>query len=89
MDLFVIHIINSYLYFPPGSCNHKGIASVGKPVVSQLNANLNAGYRFGGWGKDSKPNRGFESMYWYGAYSSASVHDFDLYSDYQNLVLRN
>ncbi|XP_041710233.1 olfactomedin-4 [Coregonus clupeaformis] len=72
-----------------GSCNHKGIASVGKPVVSQLNANLNAGYRFGGWGKDSKPNRGFESMYWYGAYSSASVHDFYLYSDYQNLVLRN
>uniref|UniRef100_A0A8C7DUC1 Si:ch211-173a9.6 n=1 Tax=Oncorhynchus kisutch TaxID=8019 RepID=A0A8C7DUC1_ONCKI len=25
-----------------GSCNHKGIASVGKPVISQLNANLNA-----------------------------------------------
>uniref|UniRef100_A0A8C8CLQ9 Olfactomedin-like domain-containing protein n=1 Tax=Oncorhynchus tshawytscha TaxID=74940 RepID=A0A8C8CLQ9_ONCTS len=64
--------LEDYLYFPPGSCNHKGIASVGKPVVSQLNANLNAGYRFGGWGKDSKPSRGFESMYWYGAYSSAS-----------------
>jgi hypothetical protein len=50
---------------------------------------LNAGYRFGGWGKDSKLNRGFESMYWYGAYSSASVNTFDLYSNYQNLVLRN
>ncbi|KAM9568092.1 LOW QUALITY PROTEIN: olfactomedin-4 [Salvelinus alpinus] len=61
-----------------GSCNHKGIASVGKPVISQLNVNLNLG-----------GDRGFESMYWYGAYSSASVHNFLLYSDYQNLVLIN
>ncbi|KAL0969133.1 hypothetical protein UPYG_G00222980 [Umbra pygmaea] len=72
-----------------GSCNHKGIASVGKPVVSQLNAHLNPGFRYGGWGKDSKPNRGLDSMYWYGAYSSASLHNLYLYSDYQNLVLRN
>ncbi|KAK1894300.1 Olfactomedin-4 [Dissostichus eleginoides] len=48
-----------------GSCAHTGIIKVSKPVVSQLNANLNAGYKYGGWGKDSKPVPDRESMYWY------------------------
>ncbi|KAM4625892.1 uncharacterized protein ACJ7VT_004192 [Polymixia lowei] len=72
-----------------GKCNHKGIMSISKPMVSQLNAHLNAQYRFGGWGKDSKPARGYESMYWYGGYSSPSVYDFFLYSNYDNLILRS
>ncbi|KAF7670213.1 hypothetical protein LDENG_00043460 [Lucifuga dentata] len=72
-----------------GNCNHKGILSVTKPVVVQLNAHLNSGYQFGGWGKDSKPVRGYESMYWYGAYSTPSVYEFYLYSNYDKLLLRS
>ncbi|XP_047467860.1 olfactomedin-4-like [Mugil cephalus] len=57
-----------------GNCNHTGITAVSKPIVIQLNAHLNPGYKYGGWGKDSKPVRGFESMHWYGAYSTPSVY---------------
>eukprot|EP00064_Thunnus_orientalis_P001905 superscaffoldBa00000131_g1909 len=72
-----------------GNCNHTGIMSISKPMVVQLNAHLNAGFQYGGWGKDSKPVRGYESMYFYGAYSSPSVHDFYLYSNYENLIQRS
>ncbi|KAK2826153.1 hypothetical protein Q5P01_020367 [Channa striata] len=72
-----------------GNCNHTGIMSLSKPLVVQVNAHLNAGFQYGGWGKDSKPVRGYESMYFYGAYSSPSVHDFYLYSDYEKLILRS
>ncbi|XP_008336378.2 olfactomedin-4-like, partial [Cynoglossus semilaevis] len=48
-----------------GNCNHTGILSISKPMVAQLNAHLSSGYVFGGWGKDSKPLRGYESMYFY------------------------
>ncbi|KAM3871351.1 olfactomedin-4-like [Diretmus argenteus] len=70
-----------------GNCNHTGITGVSKPMVMQLNAHLNAAYKFGGWGKDSKPVRGHESMYWYGAYSTPSVYEFYLYSNYHKLIL--
>ncbi|KAF3844782.1 hypothetical protein F7725_007945 [Dissostichus mawsoni] len=63
-----------------GSCAHTGIIKVSKPVVSQLNANLNAGYKYGGWGKDSKPVPDRESMYWYSGYSSASIVDIRFYT---------
>lgn len=62
---------------------------ISKPMVAQLNAHLSPSYQYGGWGKDSKPVRGYESMYFYGAYSSASVYDFFLYSDYEKLLLRS
>lgn len=58
-------------------------------MVIQLNAHLNAGYLYGGWGKDSKPVRGYESMYFFGAYSTPSVHTFYLYSDFEKLLLRS
>nr|XP_033472262.1 olfactomedin-4-like [Epinephelus lanceolatus] len=63
--------------------------AVSKPTVIQLNAHLSAGYQYGGWGKDSKPVRGYESMYFYGAYTSPYVYDFYLYSDYEKLILRS
>ncbi|XP_028994220.1 olfactomedin-4 [Betta splendens] len=72
-----------------GNCNHTGILSLSKPMVLQINAHLNAGYQYGGWGKDSKPVRGSESMYFYGAYTGPAVHDFYLYSDYDKLILRS
>ncbi|XP_047467858.1 olfactomedin-4-like [Mugil cephalus] len=72
-----------------GNCNHTGIMRLSKPMVVQLNAHLNAGYQYGGWGKDSKPLRGLESMYFYGAYTGPAVHDFYLYSDYEKLLLRS
>ncbi|XP_037602805.1 olfactomedin-4 [Sebastes umbrosus] len=72
-----------------GNCNHTGIMGLSKPTVVQVNAHLNAGFQYGGWGKDSKPVRGYESMYFYGAYSSPSVHDFYLYSNYEKLILRS
>ncbi|KAI4803671.1 hypothetical protein KUCAC02_025332 [Chaenocephalus aceratus] len=72
-----------------GNCNRTGIMSIGKPMVVQLNAHLNAGYQYGGWGKDSKPVRGYESMYFYGAYTSYYIYDFYLYSNYENLILRS
>ncbi|XP_072222139.1 olfactomedin-4 [Leuresthes tenuis] len=72
-----------------GNCNHTGILSISKPTVSQLNAHLAPSYLYGGWGKDSKPVRGYENMYFYGGYSSPSVHNFYLYSDYDKLILRD
>ncbi|KAF3701292.1 Olfactomedin-4 [Channa argus] len=72
-----------------GSCAHTGIIKVSKPIVSQLNAHLNAGYKFGGWGKDTKPVPDRESMYWYSGYTSGSIVDIRFYTNYKNLILRN
>ncbi|XP_029900771.1 olfactomedin-4 [Myripristis murdjan] len=72
-----------------GSCAHTGIIKISKPIVSQLNAHLSTSYKFGGWGKDSKPIPDRESMYWYSAYSSAAIHDIRFYTNYKNLILRN
>ncbi|XP_028994218.2 olfactomedin-4-like [Betta splendens] len=72
-----------------GNCNHTGIMSISKPMVLQINAHLNPGYQYGGWGKDSKPVRGSESMYWYGAYNKPAVYEFYLYSDYDKLIQRS
>ncbi|XP_034015235.1 olfactomedin-4-like isoform X1 [Thalassophryne amazonica] len=72
-----------------GNCNNTGIGTISKPMVAQLNAHLNPSYQYGGWGKDSKPVRGYESMYWYGAYTGAAVYDFYLYSNYDKLILRS
>ncbi|KAM4724546.1 olfactomedin-4 [Anableps anableps] len=71
-----------------GSCAHSGIIRVGNPVVSHLNAHLNAGYLFGGWGKDSNPIPERESMYWYSGYSSAAMVDIRFYTNYKNFILR-
>ncbi|XP_068195824.1 olfactomedin-4 [Antennarius striatus] len=72
-----------------GSCAHTGIIKVSKPIVSHLNAHLNSGYKFGGWGKDSKPVPDRESMYWYSGYTSGSIVDIRFYTNYKNLILRN
>ncbi|XP_023273012.1 olfactomedin-4-like [Seriola lalandi dorsalis] len=72
-----------------GSCAHTGIIKVSKPIVSQLNAHLNSGYKFGGWGKDSKPVPDRESMYWYSGYTTGSIVDIRFYTNYKNLILRN
>lgn len=63
--------------------------ALSKPTVVQLNAHLSATYQYGGWGKDSKPARGYESMYFYGGFSGPAVHDFYLYSNYDKLLLRS
>uniref|UniRef100_I3KWE7 Olfactomedin 4, tandem duplicate 1 n=1 Tax=Oreochromis niloticus TaxID=8128 RepID=I3KWE7_ORENI len=65
------------------------VITLSKPIVSQLNAHLNAGYKFGGWGKDSKPIPDRESMYWYSGYTGASIIDIRFYTNYKNLILRN
>lgn len=82
-----IHVI-TFPFFS-GNCNNTGIVSVSKPLVAQLNAHLLSTYQYGGWGKDSKPLRGYESMYFYGAHTSPHVYDFYLYSDYNRLILRS
>uniref|UniRef100_A0A3B1JHE7 Olfactomedin-4-like n=1 Tax=Astyanax mexicanus TaxID=7994 RepID=A0A3B1JHE7_ASTMX len=71
-----------------GSCQHKGILRVGKPVVSQLNANLGTGYIYGGWGKDSHPLPGTENRYWYSAATTTVVRYMSVYSDYYKLIMR-
>ncbi|XP_054652982.1 olfactomedin-4 [Dunckerocampus dactyliophorus] len=70
-----------------GNCNHTGIMSIGKPMVAQLNSHLQTGYIYGGWGKDSKPAKGSESMYFYSGYSDVLTHQFYFYLDYKNLLL--
>uniref|UniRef100_A0A8C8C2H7 Olfactomedin-like domain-containing protein n=1 Tax=Oncorhynchus tshawytscha TaxID=74940 RepID=A0A8C8C2H7_ONCTS len=67
---------------------HGGITRGSKPIVSQLNAHLNARFKWGGWGKDSKPVHGSESQYWYSGYSGASIVDMRFYSSYNNRILR-
>lgn len=76
-------------FFSVGNCNHTGIVSVSKPTLIHINAHLKAEYQYGGWGKDSKPVRGHESMFWYGAYSDPSVFEFYLYSSYDKLIQRS
>ncbi|XP_036449843.1 LOW QUALITY PROTEIN: olfactomedin-4 [Colossoma macropomum] len=71
-----------------GSCKHGGILRVGKPVVSQLNANLNTGYTYGGWGKDTNPLPGSENMYWYSASTDTVVRYISVYTDYYRLIMR-
>uniref|UniRef100_A0A8C6TEM5 Si:ch211-173a9.6 n=1 Tax=Neogobius melanostomus TaxID=47308 RepID=A0A8C6TEM5_9GOBI len=72
-----------------GNCNGTGIVSLSKPNVIQLNAHLSGGYLYGGWAKDSKPLRGYESMYVYGAHTGPNIYDFYLYRDYDSLILRS
>ncbi|XP_051579198.1 olfactomedin-4 [Myxocyprinus asiaticus] len=71
-----------------GSCKHGGILRIGKPIVSQLNADLNAGYKYGGWGKDSKPLPGSENMNWYSGFTDTLVSRITLYADYYKLIMR-
>lgn len=71
-----------------GSCAHTGIIKVSKPIVSQFNAHLSVGYKYGGWGKDSKPIPDRESMYWYSGYSRQSIVDIRFYTSYKQLILR-
>ncbi|XP_029317053.1 olfactomedin-4-like [Cottoperca gobio] len=72
-----------------GSCAHTGIIKVSKPIVSHLNAHLNTAYKYGGWGKDSKPVPDRASMYWYSGYSRGIIVDIRFYTNYKNLILRN
>ncbi|XP_036397371.1 olfactomedin-4 [Megalops cyprinoides] len=72
-----------------GSCKHGGISRISKPIISQLNAHISNSYIYGGWGKDSKPLPGFESMYWYSGQTSTVMTHINLYSDYHRLILRS
>ncbi|KAM9842959.1 olfactomedin-4 [Aulostomus maculatus] len=72
-----------------GSCAHTGISRVSKPIVSQLNAHLNSLYKYGGWGKDSKPVPDRESMYWYAGKTNPAIVEILFYTNYKNLILRN
>uniref|UniRef100_A0A096M2H3 Si:ch211-173a9.6 n=1 Tax=Poecilia formosa TaxID=48698 RepID=A0A096M2H3_POEFO len=72
-----------------GNCNHTGILSFSNPLVVQFNGHLSSSYVYGGWGKDSKPIRGYENLHFYGAYTSpGGVYDFYFYTNYENLLLR-
>ncbi|XP_052000923.1 olfactomedin-4 [Xyrauchen texanus] len=71
-----------------GICNHGGIRKISQPFISQLNADLNAGYKYGGWGKDSKPLPGSENMNWYSGFSDTLVSRITLYDDYYKLIMR-
>ncbi|XP_030620589.1 olfactomedin-4 [Chanos chanos] len=71
-----------------GSCKHGGISRLSKPIISQFNAHLSASYRYGGWGKDTNPLPGSETMYWYSGSSDTLVKIITLYSDYYKLIMR-
>ncbi|XP_058255690.1 olfactomedin-4 [Hemibagrus wyckioides] len=71
-----------------GSCDHGFISRLSKPIISHLNAHLNAGHRYGGWGKDSNPLHGFENMYWYSGSSNTLVSQVNVYADYYRLIMR-
>ncbi|KAK9959318.1 hypothetical protein ABG768_009448 [Culter alburnus] len=71
-----------------GICNHGGIRKISKPIISQLNADLNGGFKFGGWGKDSKPLPGSENMYWYSGFTDTLVSKVTQYTDYYKLITR-
>ncbi|KAB5562097.1 hypothetical protein PHYPO_G00014100 [Pangasianodon hypophthalmus] len=71
-----------------GSCDHGFISRLSKPMISHLNAHLNAGHRYGGWGKDSNPLPGYENMYWYSGSSNTLVSQINVYADYYRLIMR-
>ncbi|XP_022064211.2 olfactomedin-4 [Acanthochromis polyacanthus] len=71
-----------------GSCAHTGISKLSQPIVSQLSAHLSSSYKYGGWGKDSKPLPDRESMYWYSGASTAGISSIMFYTNYKNLILR-
>uniref|UniRef100_A0A672G0Q8 Si:ch211-173a9.6 n=1 Tax=Salarias fasciatus TaxID=181472 RepID=A0A672G0Q8_SALFA len=83
-------IITPCFFLSSGNCNHTGILSISKPKVVQVNGDLSSTYVYGCWGKDSKPDPGYESMYFYGGYSSTNYGQYYyLYSDYEKLILRS
>uniref|UniRef100_A0A672GQQ3 Si:ch211-173a9.6 n=1 Tax=Salarias fasciatus TaxID=181472 RepID=A0A672GQQ3_SALFA len=83
-------IIPPCFFLSSGNCNHTGILSISKPKVVQVNGDLSSTYVYGCWGKDSKPDPGYESMYFYGGYSSTNYGNYyQLYSDYEKLILRS
>ncbi|KAI5618853.1 olfactomedin-4, partial [Silurus asotus] len=71
-----------------GSCEHGFISRLSKPLISHLNAHLNAGHKYGGWGKDSNPVSGSENMYWYSGFSNTLVSQVNIYADYYRLIMR-
>ncbi|MCI4382459.1 hypothetical protein PGIGA_G00015260 [Pangasianodon gigas] len=71
-----------------GSCDHGFISRLSKPMISHLNAHLNAGHRYGGWGKDSNPLPGYENMYWYSGSPNTLVSQVNVYADYYRLIMR-
>uniref|UniRef100_A0A672G471 Olfactomedin-like domain-containing protein n=1 Tax=Salarias fasciatus TaxID=181472 RepID=A0A672G471_SALFA len=85
-----LSVITPCFFLSSGNCNHKGILSISKPKVVQINGDLSSSYVYGCWGKDSKPDPGYESMYFYGG-SSSTIYGryYQLYSDYEKLILRS
>ncbi|GAA6096953.1 olfactomedin-4 [Tachysurus ichikawai] len=71
-----------------GSCDHGFISRLSKPMISHLNAHLNAGHRYGGWGKDSNPLPTSENTYWYSGSASTLVTQINVYADYYRLIMR-
>uniref|UniRef100_A0A672GQW6 Si:ch211-173a9.6 n=1 Tax=Salarias fasciatus TaxID=181472 RepID=A0A672GQW6_SALFA len=85
-----LSVIPPCFFLSSGNCNHTGILSISKPKVVQVNGDLSSTYVYGCWGKDSKPDPGYESMYFYGGYSSTNYGNYyQLYSDYEKLILRS
>uniref|UniRef100_A0A672G379 Si:ch211-173a9.6 n=1 Tax=Salarias fasciatus TaxID=181472 RepID=A0A672G379_SALFA len=85
-----LSVITPCFFLSSGNCNHTGILSISKPKVVQVNGDLSSTYVYGCWGKDSKPDPGYESMYFYGGYSSTNYGQYYyLYSDYEKLILRS
>ncbi|XP_053701733.1 olfactomedin-4 [Synchiropus splendidus] len=71
-----------------GNCNHTGIMSLSKPTVVQMNGNLAPSYVYGGWGRDSNPVRGQETMYFYSGDDMPASYYVYLYSNYKELLQR-
>ncbi|XP_008282299.1 olfactomedin-4 [Stegastes partitus] len=84
-DQGIRHLFNSNI----GSCAHTGLINLSQPIVTHLNAQLSPSYKFGGWGKDSKPRPDRESVYWFSGYTSETIDDMRFYTNYKNLMLRN
>ncbi|KAG9468364.1 hypothetical protein GDO78_022875 [Eleutherodactylus coqui] len=82
---------------PLGSCQHRGLSSISKPNLLQLNWK-GVGFKAGAWGKDSAWNTTKKSMYWVGALNPdgrilesirvySSLNDIQLYKNSFDLPL--
>ncbi|KAM4019839.1 olfactomedin-like [Anomaloglossus baeobatrachus] len=82
---------------PLGSCQHKGLSSISKPMLLQLNWR-GVGFKAGAWGKDAAWNATKKSMYWVGSLNTderilesiraySSLNDIQLYKNSFDLPL--
>ncbi|XP_040440582.1 olfactomedin-4 [Falco naumanni] len=75
-------------YFPPGSCNHRGLLNVSQPYIVKLNWR-GFSYKYGSWGRDYSPSNPEREVYWVAPLNTNGIYleYYRIYSSFDDLLL--